>query len=283
MSSENKEIIVESNKFTFSVVMAVYNVEKYLNEAIDSIINQSLDFKKHIQLILVNDGSRDNSLKIALDYQKEYPDNIIVIDKENGGVASARNIGLENANGKYINFMDSDDKISLNAFEEVYNFFKKHDSTDYDMVSIPVFFFDSREGAHYLNYKFEEAEEDVVDLNKNPDFYQLYSHSVFIKKEAISNEVFFKSLISGSCNILKITLFILEASKDQFDVPKKAIFEVVLSSLLNKFCSKSSLISKSKFISNSEWITFNGLFLFISAKPISSKQTITIVSLLFFW
>lgn len=65
MSSENKEIIVESNKFTFSVVMAVYNVEKYLNEAIDSIINQSLDFKKHIQLILVNDGSRDNSLKIA--------------------------------------------------------------------------------------------------------------------------------------------------------------------------------------------------------------------------
>ncbi len=196
MSSENKEIIVESNKFTFSVVMAVYNVEKYLNEAIDSIINQSLDFKKHIQLILVNDGSRDNSLKIALDYQKEYPDNIIVIDKENGGVASARNIGLENANGKYINFMDSDDKISLNAFEEVYNFFKKHDSTDYDMVSIPVFFFDSREGAHYLNYKFEEAEEDVVDLNKNPDFYQLYSHSVFIKKEAISNLKFDSRLIN---------------------------------------------------------------------------------------
>ena len=92
--------------------------------------------------------------------------------------------------------MDSDDKISLNAFEEVYNFFKKHDSTDYDMVSIPVFFFDSREGAHYLNYKFEEAEEDVVDLNKNPDFYQLYSHSVFIKKEAISNLKFDSRLIN---------------------------------------------------------------------------------------
>lgn len=196
MPTEKKEENVESRNFAFSVVMAIYNVEEYLNESIDSIINQSLDFKRHIQLILVNDGSRDSSLKIALDYQKEYPNNITVIDKENGGVASARNIGLELAEGDYINFMDSDDRISPNAFEEVYNFFKKHDSDDYDMVSIPVFFFDSRTGPHYLNYKFEESKEDIVDLKETPDFYQIYSHSVFIKKEAVGENRFDSRLIN---------------------------------------------------------------------------------------
>ena len=112
-----------NKSFKFSIVMAVYNVEDYLDESIQSILNQTLKFEDYIQLILVNDGSVDNSLEIALKYQKRYPDNIIVLNKDNGGVSSARNLGLEHATGEYINFMDSDDLISRNTIKDVYKFF----------------------------------------------------------------------------------------------------------------------------------------------------------------
>ena len=85
----------EETNFNFSVVMAVYNVGYYLKEAIDSLINQTLSFEENIQLILVDDGSLDNSLEIAQAYQEKYPKNIIVLSKENGGVSSARNLGLK--------------------------------------------------------------------------------------------------------------------------------------------------------------------------------------------
>ena len=70
-------------KYKFSVVMPVYNVEQYLEEAIESVINQTIGFKENIQLILVNDGSPDNSEAICLKYEKQFPDNIIYIKQKN--------------------------------------------------------------------------------------------------------------------------------------------------------------------------------------------------------
>ena len=96
--------------------MPVYNVEKYLEEAILSVINQTIGFKENIQLIIVNDGSPDNSEKIALKYEKMYPENIVYIKQKNAGVSSARNKGFEYVEGEYVNFMDSDDKWDLKAF-----------------------------------------------------------------------------------------------------------------------------------------------------------------------
>ena len=171
--------------FNFSVVMAVYNVEKFLGEAIDSLINQTIGFEDNIQLILIDDGSLDNSREIALSYQKKFPNNIILISKENGGVASARNLGLKNATGKYINFMDSDDKFSLNAFEKVYKFFKKHNNEDFDVATVPIMFFESKTGDHPLNFKFEK--EQVIDLSENPEYIQVVTNASFIKKEAIKD------------------------------------------------------------------------------------------------
>ena len=142
------------NNLDFSVIMAVYNVEDYLGEAIDSLINQTLSFEENIELILVDDGSPDNSLEICHEYQRRYPNNIIVLPKENGGVSTARNLGLKHATGKYINFMDSDDLISPNTFKEAKDFFTKHSADDYDVITFPVEFFESHEGPHYLNYKF---------------------------------------------------------------------------------------------------------------------------------
>ena len=184
-----------NKSFKFSIVMAVYNVEDYLDESIQSILNQTLKFEDYIQLILVNDGSVDNSLEIALKYQKRYPDNIIVLNKDNGGVSSARNLGLEHATGEYINFMDSDDLISRNTIKDVYKFFLKYPSDDYDLVSIPVEFFEIWDGDHFLNNRFEESKSNFVDLTENPTYYQLFTHSIFVKKDAIGDLKFDTKLI----------------------------------------------------------------------------------------
>ena len=90
-----------------SVIIPVYNSEKYLNECINSIINQSL---KEIEIICINDGSYDNSLNI-LNYYKKIDNRIIIINQKNKGVNSARNSGLKIAKGEFILFFDSDDQL----------------------------------------------------------------------------------------------------------------------------------------------------------------------------
>lgn len=89
--------------FEFSVVMAVYNVEPFLREAVDSMIAQDFGFEK-IQLIMVDDGSTDGSGAICDEYVAQFPENVMVIHKKNGGVSSARNEGLKHIQGRYVNF-----------------------------------------------------------------------------------------------------------------------------------------------------------------------------------
>lgn len=100
-----------------SVIVPVYNVDKYLNRCIDSILNQTF---KQIEVILVDDGSTDNSPIICDEYSNKY-ENIKVIHKKNNRVAAARNDGIKIATGKYIALVDSDDWIENNMLEEMYN------------------------------------------------------------------------------------------------------------------------------------------------------------------
>ena len=110
------------NKIKISVIIPVYNVEKYLPECLDSIVNQTL---KDIEVICINDGSTDDSLKILEKYA-EKDDRIKIINRKNCGQTYTRKIGLDNAVGKYILFCDSDDYYSeLTAFEELYNYIEK--------------------------------------------------------------------------------------------------------------------------------------------------------------
>lgn len=102
---------------TFSIIVPVYNSEKYLRCCIESVISQTYcDW----ELILVNDGSKDNSLAICQEYASSDT-RIYVVDKPNGGVSSARNRGLKEANGEWITFMDSDDWLDDNALEIYYD------------------------------------------------------------------------------------------------------------------------------------------------------------------
>ncbi|UJF15261.1 glycosyltransferase [Jeotgalibaca sp. MA1X17-3] len=104
-----------------SIIVPVYNVEKYLKKSIESLMNQTL---KDIEIILVNDGSTDNSLFICKQYEKK-DFRIKVIDKNNGGVSSARNIGIELASGQYIGFIDPDDWIEPEMYEKMYSKIEK--------------------------------------------------------------------------------------------------------------------------------------------------------------
>ena len=111
-----------------SIIVPIYNVEKYLEKCLESLVNQTL---KEIQIILVNDGTKDNSGEIAKQYKEKYPEKIIYLEKENGGLSDARNFGIPYSTGEYLAFLDSDDYVELNLYEEMYNLAEKEKS---DMV-----------------------------------------------------------------------------------------------------------------------------------------------------
>lgn len=112
-------------KIKVSVIVPVWNVEKFISKCLDSLVNQTL---KEIEVIVVNDGSPDNSQKIINEYIKKYPNKLKSFVKENGGQGSARNLGIEKAKGEYLSFIDSDDWIELDALEKMYNLAKKENS-----------------------------------------------------------------------------------------------------------------------------------------------------------
>ena len=184
MKKQNKK------QFEFSVVMAIYNVEKYLNEAIDSVINQTIGFEDNIEIILVNDGSPDNSEKICKEYAKKYPNNIKYIKKRNGGVSSARNRGLKETTGKIINFLDSDDYFSKDAFKKVSEFYKKNKNTD--VVAINLINFEKSSGS-WVNEEFFKKTR-IVDMTKEYNFMQCQVGASFIKEEAAHRYEYDESL-----------------------------------------------------------------------------------------
>lgn len=179
---------MDNHQFKFSIVMAVYNVEQFLADAIESVIKQDIGFKDNVQLILVDDGSKDSSGKICDAYAAKYPNNILVIHKENGGVSTARNEGLKYIQGKYVNFLDSDDKLSKNTLSNVYKFFEEH-YEETDVVSIPIIFFDGSKGNHILNYKFQKGNR-VINLKEEYDCIQLSIASAFVKASLVANITF---------------------------------------------------------------------------------------------
>lgn len=107
-----------------SVIVPVYNVEKYLKRCLDSLINQTLS---DIDIICINDGSKDSSLQILEQYAQK-DSRIVIYNQENSGLSVARNTGLEHASGEYIGFVDSDDWVDLDFYEKLYNSAKNNNA-----------------------------------------------------------------------------------------------------------------------------------------------------------
>ncbi len=156
-----------------SVIIPVYNSEKVLNQCIDSVCNQTLS---DIEIICVDDGSEDNSLKILKEYEKK-DSRVNVLSQKNSGAGVARNKGIDLAKGEYIAFVDSDDWIEGNALEKLYNNIKSNDS---DMV-----LFNSIE--HKPNNEFRKRiylkKDDSIDYNN-------YTFDYHMNKNFVMNGMF---------------------------------------------------------------------------------------------
>ncbi|MBR3654607.1 MAG: glycosyltransferase family 2 protein [Elusimicrobia bacterium] len=147
-----------------SIIIPVYNVEQYLKQCLDSVINQTF---KDIEIIVINDCSPDNSLQIIKDYQQK-DNRIVLIDlKQNVGIGLVRNEGLKIAKGKYVTFIDSDDWIANNYVEVLYNTIEKY---QYDVIS-PNF------------YSYDETTKKL-SLGKQPQcFYNINISNVKLKQK----------------------------------------------------------------------------------------------------
>ncbi len=180
--------------YKISVVMAVYNTEEYLEEAIESVVGQTIGFGE-IQLILVDDGSTDRSGVICDHFRERYPDNIEVIHQNNSGRAAASNAGLELIKGRYVNFLDSDDVISEDTFSLVYDFFEDH-GEETDLVSVPMVYFGGKSGEHPLNYKYKKGTR-VVSLWEEEDVVQLHLGSAFVRARVAEEMHFDETQVVG--------------------------------------------------------------------------------------
>lgn len=107
-----------------SVIVPVYNTKQYLKRCMDALVNQTLE---DIEIVVVNDGSTDDSLQVLKEYEAKYPEKVRILSKENGGQATARNLGIRECTGEYIGFADSDDCIDTTMFEKMYRLAQEKD------------------------------------------------------------------------------------------------------------------------------------------------------------
>ena len=145
-----------------SVIVPVYNVEDYLEDALNSIVNQTFD---DIEVLMIDDGSTDNSRYIIEKYALDY-DNFYAFHKKNDGLPITRNYGLKFAKGEYVYFMDSDDFLISDAFEKMYNCASKYNS---DVVTANFYRYnDNKTWFHIINeYVFNELESNLYNVNLN--------------------------------------------------------------------------------------------------------------------
>ena len=120
-------------EYKATVIIPVYNVEKFVESCLASLTEQTIGFE-NIEVLLVNDGSTDNSEKICKGFADKY-ENVVLYSKENEGLSKTRNYALTRANGKYIFFLDSDDKLRADTVKSVTDFF----DTVYDEVDLVTY------------------------------------------------------------------------------------------------------------------------------------------------
>lgn len=187
-----------------TIIVPIYNVQKYVGICLESIISQTYS---NIEIILINDGSTDDSYKICKKYA-EKDKRIKLITGKNNGVSRARNIGIENATGKYIIFIDSDDWIEKNMIEELYKAINENDAD----ISICGYYINT-ETEQYSNNKLKKTE---VINNKTEmyngifckDLYEGYLWNKLIKRELINTK------FNEKIHIQEDTLFLIDTIRN---------------------------------------------------------------------
>lgn len=180
-------------KYKMSVIVPVYNCEEYIETCVESLREQKMQ-SSDFQVVLVNDGSTDNSAAICSAVAEKY-DNIVFISKENGGVSSARNAGIEAAQGKYFLFLDADDSLTPDTLDTVYKFFEKHyDETDLVTYKIVPY---TGNMTFPLHYRFRFLiQTGVYDLKELPYCYTAQSTmNICVKNKGKGNNILFDTTL----------------------------------------------------------------------------------------
>lgn len=174
-----------SNNQKYTVISAVYNVEKYLDKFFESLTKQQLCFNKYIEIIIVDDGSTDNSAIIIKKWINKFPKNIKYIYKDNGGQGSARNLGLKYAKTEWVTYIDPDDFVDARYFKNIAKVIAENENLA--MVSCNFIFYHENTGkisnSHPLKYRFKKNNKKQISNMDN--MIQMHVNSVFFKKSII--------------------------------------------------------------------------------------------------
>lgn len=135
---------------TISVIIAIYNIEKYISDCVNSVLHQSF---MPCEILLINDGSTDGSLSICRRFEKKYPQVVKVIDKQNGGLSSVRNAGIQFSKGEYCYFIDGDDFIHDDTLQSFVDILEEYGDLDF-IHGRMSFFYDgeNRDGYRVQSY-----------------------------------------------------------------------------------------------------------------------------------
>lgn len=214
MDSEKGQNIPQeelTQPFLFSVIIPIFNSEIYLRDAITSVIEQSIGFQQNIQLILINNASTDKCENICKEYLHLYPNNIVYIPLEkNLGPGGARNIGIPYAKGKYVNFMDSDDKWGRKAFEQVANYIQVDPYTT--AIACRIRYFDRKKGFHVLDFRFKGKSKKVISIFNDFEAIQVHTNNVFFKTDIIKKYSYDSKIFHGE-DVKLFTEIILKEKK----------------------------------------------------------------------
>ena len=157
-----------------SVIVPFYNVEGYIEKCLETLVNQTL---KDIEIILVNDGSKDRSVNIVKKFQSSYPEKIVYLEKENGGLSDARNYAIPHAKGEYIAFLDSDDYVEKDMYQKMYELAVKENS---DMVECDFYW-------EYPNKTRKDVGEIYHGSNEMIEKIRVVAWNKLIKKEILED------------------------------------------------------------------------------------------------
>ena len=192
------------NSVKVSIVVPIYNLEEFVPRCLDALVNQTLE---EIEIICVDDGSKDSAPQIIEDYKKKYPNKVKTFHKENGGEWSARTYGLKKATGEYVGFIDSDDVPEVTWAEKLYNAAKRNDADiafcGYDRVDLDTGKVVATEMVQYGTMN--------KDVDWNDDFIVYANPSLWNKIYRLEKVKHLEFLPFRGCND---TLFLIRAYMD---------------------------------------------------------------------
>lgn len=188
-----QKFIIPSDMETVTVITAVYNGEKHLHDYFKSLLIDNQKYQRHIQIVIVDDGSIDMTKPIIEEWMNKFPQNIIYIYQKNSGQAAARQMGLASATGKWVTFIDADDFIADNYFSEVFKAIR-YAGDKHVFVCKSVYYYEESDNvndSHPLTYRYNfPYKYKKVDLLSCPRDFQLAINCVFIKRlDLVKSEV----------------------------------------------------------------------------------------------